>query len=302
MRNLKKRLPPLEPLIAFECAARHLSFTLAANELNLSQAAVSQQIRNLENALGVELFVRSHRSIELSNHGRIFRYSIVSALNQIASATTELKAPSKSSRLTIAVDQSIASMWLVPRLPDFQRSNPGIMVRLIASDIEQDCLSQDIDIAIIHGDGKWSNFVAELLFPEEVFPVCSPTYLGDDLTNCCLTTLTDKTLLSLENIYWNWMDWRTWLSSNDIHLPMQHRGLQINSYPLVIEAAKNGQGIALGWRYLIDDSLADGSLIKPFDTSVSTVLGYHMVWPEVSDSSINAAIFRDWARSQLSDK
>lgn len=299
MQSLKKQLPPLEPLIAFESSARHLSFTAAAKELNLSQAAVSQQIRNLERSLGVELFSRSHRSIQLSAHGLVYRNSISPALKQIALATTELKTPSVNSRLTIAADQSIASMWLIPRLPDFQQSYPDITVRLVASDIEQDCLSDDIDIAIIHGDGNWQGYQAEELFPEEIFAVCSPEYLKQNPDISSLSALTDEVLLSLENSHWNWMDWRTWLSNNDVHLPVQHQRLHINNYPLLIEAAKNGQGVALGWRYLIDANVQNNSLVKPLETSVKTSFGYHLVWPMNANESPNAAIFRDWSKTHV---
>ncbi|MGI9316729.1 MAG: LysR substrate-binding domain-containing protein [bacterium] len=299
MQTLKKRLPPMEPLIAFECAARHLSFTTAAKELNLSQAAVSQQIRNLERSLGVELFTRSHRAIQLSAHGLVYRHSISAALKQVASATTELRVPSANSRLTVAADQSIASMWLIPRLPDFQQLHPEISVRLIASDIEQDCLAEDIDMAIIHGNGNWVNHHSETLFPEEVFAVCSPDYLNRNPKANSLEALTEETLLSLENSHWDWMDWRTWLSNNEVHLPVQHQGLQINSYPLLIEAAKNGQGIALGWRFLIDEYLRNNSLIKLCNTSVATTYGYYLVWPADAEQSPNTTKFRAWANERI---
>ena len=128
MQTLKQKLPPLEPIIAFESAARHMSFTLAAKELMLSQAAVSQQIRNLEQALGFDLFVRSHRSIQLTPEGMVYRYTVLAVLNQLATATSELRQPTLQPRLTLAVDQSIASLWLIPRLPSFQQLYPDINV------------------------------------------------------------------------------------------------------------------------------------------------------------------------------
>lgn len=297
MQILKKQLPPLEPLVAFESAARHLSFTTAARELNLSQAAVSQQIRNLERALGIDLFTRSHRAIQLTPQGAIYRNAISAALKQVASATIEMRSPPVDARLTVAVDQSIASMWLIPRLPDFQQSHPELSVRLIASDIEQDCLHEEVDIAIIHGNGSWANRESALLFPEEVFAVCSPAYLKDNPKASAVESLPEETLLSLENSHWDWMDWRSWLSSNGVHLPVQHRGLQINNYPLLIEAAKNGQGIALGWRFLIDEYIQNNSLIMLGDASVKTRYGYYLVWPADSEQLPHVALFREWAVS-----
>ena len=295
MQTLRKQLPPLEPLVAFESAARHLSFTAAARELNLSQAAVSQQIRNLERSLGIDLFTRSHRAIQLTPSGAVYRNAIAAALKQVASATVEMRSPTLDIRLTVAVDQSIASMWLIPRLPDFQQSYPEISVRLIASDVERDCLQEDVDIAIIHGNGSWINRESQLLFPEEVYAVCSPAYLKEHPTANAVETLPQETLLSLENSYWDWMDWRSWLSRNGVDLPVQHRGLQINNYPLLIEAAKNGQGIALGWRFLIDEFLQNKSLIKLCDASVKTDFGYHLVWQRDGEQRPDVFRFREWA-------
>jgi len=299
MYSLKKQLPPLDPLVAFEAAARHLSFTAAANEMHLSQAAVSQQIRNLEESLGVSLFIRSHRSVQLSTQGREFQHTVSTVLQQLASAATELSEPVVKTHLNIATDQSIASMWLMPRLPDFQQQYPDTTLRFIASDDEQDCLAEDIDIAIIHGNGSWPGFKSEQLFEEEIFPVCSPGYLAGLKTCITPDSLVDEILLELDDSHWDWMNWRSWLSRNNLHLPAYHKGLQINNYPLIIKAAKNGQGIALGWRYLIDYDLEKGLLIKPMEMSVRSSLGYYLVWPDQREFSATANAFREWSKNEL---
>lgn len=303
MEKLSAQLPPLEPLVAFEAAARLLSFTLAASELNLSQAAVSQRIRNLENYLGISLFKRTHKAVQLSSAGKEFQHTVSAALRQLASATADLKAPATRQRLTVAVDQSVASMWLMPRLPDFQQSNPDIAIRLIASDDEQDCLASDVQLAIIHGDGVWPGFESEQLFEEEVFAVCAPTFLEESGNSSAglenSSQLIDLTLLELEDDRWDWMNWRVWLSATGSDLPTNHNGYRINSYPLVVEAAKNGQGIALGWRYLVDDDLANGALIKPLPHSVRTRFGYYLVWPSHKSLVSAGVLFRQWAIDQL---
>ena len=299
MQKLKGRLPPLGPLVAFEAAARHLSFTTAAKELNLSQAAVSQQIRNLEQNLGVPLFARAHRAVQLSPQGRDFQHTVSTILRQLASAAADLRVPAAKVRLTIAADQSVASMWLMPRLPHFQKLFPDVVVRLVASDDERDCLADDIQISIIHGNGNWVGYHAEQFFEEEIFPVCSPGYLDKRKPLTSPSGLTRETLLELEDNHWDWMNWRTWLSGNEVDLPAEHRGFQINSYPLLIQAAKNAQGIALGWRYLIDDDLASGSLVKPIDESLRTAFGYYLVWSDQHELSAMAVAFREWARDEL---
>lgn len=299
MQKLKDRLPPLDPLVAFEAAARHLSFTLAARELNLSQAAVSQQIRNLEQNLGVELFHRAHRAVRLSSRGREYQHTVSTILRQLASATADLTAPMDRPRLNIAADQSIATMWLMQRLPRFQQLYPDVAVRLVASDDERDCLVDDIQISIIHGNGDWPGFHAELLFEEEVFPVCSPDYLTSKRRIGSVSDLVALELLELEDNRWDWMNWRIWLSGNGVDLPAGHKSFQINSYPLLIEAAKNGQGLALGWRYLVDNALAGGELVRPVAQSLHTAFGYYFVWPRQADATPMTLAFRDWANSEL---
>ena len=162
-------LPPLEPLIAFEAAARHSSFTAAARELHLSQAAVSQQIRNLEQSLGAQLFIRAHRRVHLSARGRKFQQTVSAVLRQLADATAELRAPVAKPRLTIAADQSIAGIWLVPRLPLFQQMFPLTSVRLVISDDQRDCQADEIMVSIMHGSGVWPGFNAERLLVDGVF-------------------------------------------------------------------------------------------------------------------------------------
>ncbi|MEE9333009.1 MAG: LysR substrate-binding domain-containing protein [Granulosicoccaceae bacterium] len=295
MHTIKQQLPPLDPCVAFDAAARHLSFTRAAQELNLSQAAVSQQIRNLEAFLGVKLFIRANRSVRLSPAGKEFQHSVSGLLRQLASAANDIKAPASRIRLTIAADQSVASMWLMPRLTDFQSKYPDIAVRLIASDEELDCLHPDVHVAIIHGKGDWPSYRAEKLFEEEIFPVCSPAYLADRKT-ISIERLVDENLLEQDDDHWDWMNWRTWLSHNDMHLPKGYRGFQVNSYPLMIDAARNGHGIALGWRYLVDPLVASGELVMPSDAAVKTGFGYYLVCQNNPAPKTAVTRFCEWAK------
>lgn len=298
MENLRRALPPLDPLVAFDAAARHESFTRAAEELNLSQAAVSQQIRNLEQNLGTSLFTRAHRRVRLTGEGRAFQHSVSAALRQIAAAAAELRAAPDRARLTVGVDQSVAALWLLPRLPRFHRRFPDVALRLVASDEERDSLSSDIDIAIIHGAGAWPGFASDRFFAEEIFPVCSPDYLaGRRIAGA--EDLAAQALLELEDARWDWMNWRTWLSRAGAHLPRRPEILLVNSYPLLIEAAKNGQGVALGWARLVDDALAAGALVRPTAGAVGTAFGYHFVWREDRPLAPVAAAFRDWAAAEL---
>ena len=302
MLNLKKRLPPLDPLIAFEAAARQLSFTRAAEELNLSQAAVSQQIRNLEKNLGVDLFIRAHRSITLSARGRELQHTVSAVLHQLANAAEEMRVSGNQLRLTIAADQSIASMWLMPRLSQFQRQHPEFSVRIIASDREKDWFADEIQLSIIHGNGTWPGMRSEKLFDEEIFPVCSETYLQGRTIPLKGKELVNEVLLDLDDGHWHWMNWRTWLSQSSINLPAHHRRFQVNSYPLLIDAVKNGQGIALGWKHLVDDELQSGALLKVTKESVATNLGYYLVWNENLPMDMTAQAFREWCKVEVGSR
>lgn len=294
MKEFRKSLPPLHALISFEAAARLSSFSAAAQELNISQAAVSQQIRGLEENLNLTLFDRAHRTVQLTPAGRNYQHTVAMALEHLAMATRDLRVTRGRIRLTVAADQSMAWMWLVPRLAHFQEANPAISVRLVASDLESDCLVNTVDVALIHGDGKWPGYQARLLFAEEVFPVCSKAYLGSASPLASPRDLVRHALLHLEDDHWNWMTWRMWLTENGVDMPAARDGLTINNYPLLIEAAKKGQGLALGWNGLIDDGIREGTLVRPLTQSVGTRYGYYVVWPEQDEPPPHSAAFVAW--------
>lgn len=298
MKRLRQQLPPLDYLIAFESAARLLSFTAAARELALTQAAISQQIRKLEQRLGVRLFLRRHRAVQLTPAGRQYQHTVAMALAHLADATTEARGIAAGARLTIAADQSVAALWLMPRLAGLRALLPEVALRLVVSDEEADLLDEDVQAAILHGDGAWPGFEAARIFPEEVFPVCSPGYLTDNPAIATPEGLAAALLLDLEDEHWNWITWRIWLTELAIARPAAHRPLSISSYPLVIEAARAGQGVALGWRHLVDDDLESGRLVQPLARSVATSFGYHLVWPARARPLPEALAFCGWVREE----
>jgi DNA-binding transcriptional LysR family regulator len=274
---IKKRLPPLDPLIAFEAAARLLSFTRAAEELHLSQAAISQQIRSLEDSLQVKLFTRSHRAVQLTNEGREYQHTVTAVLTQLAGATMDIQNVEFAQQLVIGCDESFATQWLGSRFDALERLLPEVALRIIASDDYNVSLGPEVQVAVLHGDGNWPGFQALRLFGEEVFPVCSPDYDHAAADQDWLAWLLQAQLIDLADSHWNWMNWRLWLGGNDIDEPLANRNLQINSYPLVIEAACAGQGLALGWRYLVDDLLEQGRLIRPVEATLTTDFGYYLL-------------------------
>lgn len=298
MRFLGKRLPPLTTMVAFEAAARLQSFTLAAAELNLTQAAISRQIRLLEEDLGIKLFVRANRAVTLTPEGRDLQHTVSFSLAHIANAAEQVRATGGRHRLNIATDKSINALWLMPRLHEFRQANPEVIIRIISSDVEADCLVDNIDVAILHGEGQWPGYQAGLLLDETVFPVCSPQYLDCFGPVATPSDLPAQSLVALEDDHWHWMSWRVWLTEKGVDLPMEHQDMIMNDYYSVLQAARAGQGIALGWRHLVDGYLEDGSLLCPLAAeSVRTDFGYYLLTPTSRQLSNEARLCVDWLRS-----
>lgn len=290
----KSRLPPLDPLIAFESAARLLSFTRAAEELHLTQAAISQQIRALEDSLQVKLFTRSHRAVQLTNAGREYQHSVVAVLRQLAGATMDIRNVEIAAQLVLGCDQSFATQWLRPRLAELRRLMPEVSIRIVASDDDAECLAHEVQFSVLHGDGDWPGMHAQRLFDEVVFPVCSPGYAPAVEADNWIEWLLQAQLIDLADSHRNWMNWRLWLGGNGIDEPIANRRLEINSYPLVIDAACDGLGVALGWGHLVDDLIAEGRLVKPFEASLQTEFGYYLLQRDNRDEDEIAGRFRDW--------
>ncbi len=291
---LKRRLPPLEPLIAFEAAARLLSFTRAGEELHLTQAAISQQIRSLEDSLQVKLFTRSHRAVQLTNEGREFQHSVAAILRQLAGATMDIQNVEFARQLVIGCDLSFATQWLRPRLTQLRQLLPEVNLRIVASDDNSETLGGEVQATILHGDGDWPGYRAIRLFTEEVFPVCSPDYERNIIDGDWVSWLLQAQLIDLADSHWNWMNWRLWLGGNDIDEPLGNRNLQINSYPLLIDAACDGHGVALGWRYLVDDLLEQGRLLRPIEQSLTTDFGYYLIFPDSLQGDEILQQFQTW--------
>lgn len=289
-----KHLPPLSYLAAFESAARHESFTCAADELCVTQSAISRQIRLLEETLGCALFVRSHKAVALTSEGRKFQRAVTASLELLCAAAYELKVKRSSSTVTVSVDLAIASFWLIPKLPKFRAAHPEIIVHVDASDEDTHRISEGADLAIQFGDGYWPGCNARFLLEEEIFPVCSPRYLSKLPPLAGPEDLLLTTIIHFETHHWDWMDWKAWFAHTNTVLPKERQDLYINNYPAVIQAALGGQGIAMGWRHLVDDLLSSGALVRPIETSVQTKRGFYLVHPSDSVLSDEARTFCEW--------
>jgi len=293
-------LPPLSTLQAFEAAGRLLSFTRAAAELNVTQAAISKQVRLLEERLGARLFTRSHRRVQLTPEGREYLHTVVTALTHLAHATLELRVKETPRRLCLAVDESIGALWLLPRLGSLLQAMPDATLDVVVSDSEARLLADQVDVAILHGENRWPGHDAERLFDEVVYPVCSPAYRRRLPRRPTPGDLARVRLIDLGDENWTWINWRIWLTDHGVGLPATHRALTIGTYPLVLDAARRGLGVALAWQSLIEDDLAAGTLVRPMAAEVRTRFAYWVAWPRSRPASPLARRCVAWVRAGFS--
>lgn len=298
MTGYLHRLPRLSSLLMFESAARHKSFTLAARELQVTQAAVSQQVRALERELGIVLFKRLHRGLEMTPEGGRLQRAVSMVFEHLAITTDELRAAAHSARIAVGVTFAVATFWLVPRLPRFRALHPHIDLHVAATDRGFEQIAPQVDAGIAYGMGHWPGFKSTLLREGEVFPVCSPDYLRRRPPLTRVDQLRHETLLSIDDDRPGLMDWPLWFAEQGLKGYSSSRNLKINSHPLLMQAACEGQGIALGWALLCDDLLRTGKLLRPLAATVRTPRAFYFVTSERRDGE-EVRAFREWVLAQF---
>jgi putative choline sulfate-utilization transcription factor len=298
--RLRRKLPPLSSLMAFEAAGRHLNFTLAGKELNVTQAAISRQIHSLEDHLGFPVFIRQHRAVRLTPDGEKFHRVVTMSLQHVAEAAGELQRKANRRTVTVGTTIAFATFWLMPLLNRFRAEDPEVELRLMASDAPIDLLADGVDLAVKYGDGRWPGLDAVYLFRDEIFPVCSPDFLKAHPAADSLAGLPKLPLLELEEVDASWMDWPRWLAAAGIAARPGSRSLVYNNYPLLIQAAVDGHGVALGWRYFVDELLQSGRLVHVTGQTVRTGLGFYLVTPQGETRSAHAVRLHDWLTSRIS--
>ena len=278
MTNKRAILPRLDYLLTFEIAAKLESFAAAARELNVSETAVSRKIRLLELHYQCILFVRGHRSVHLTDAGRKLLNGVAPVMEMLMQVSSEMHGDSRKSTVRLAATNSVSSLWLMPRLRNFHELNRNITISLLSSDIDSECLSEDMDLAILRGDGEWAGFSSEMLFGETVFPVCSPSYLESASVIEGLEALTSHAMIEVSNNHTEWLNWKTWLVRKGVDPEVVRHSTYVNTYPLAIQAAADGLGIALGWGHLVDKHINSGALVRPFGREhVRTDSGYFLL-------------------------
>ncbi len=267
-----------------------MSFTLAATELNVTQTAISHQIRRLEAELGVTLFLRLKTGLALSEDGQAYLPGVRSAFHALRDSTQQLLESRGSSVLTISTLVSVASKWLLPRLPAFQQAFPDIDVRISAATDLVDFRRGGIDAAIRYGRGDWKGLRADFLMADEIFPVCSPAMAKALNTPA---DLANHTLVQVSGLTAD--DWRAWLSAAGQPAQLAAGAkLTFDLAMMAVQAAIDGQGVCIGRSTYVNDDLRAGRLVAPFDMRLQDDLGFYLVTPHETADSTKISAFRQW--------
>ncbi|GAD78364.1 transcriptional regulator GcvA [Vibrio ezurae] len=290
---MARRLPPLKSLKVFEAAARHLSFTRAAEELFVTQAAVSHQVKALEEFLGLKLFRRRNRSLLLTEEGQSYFLDIKDIFTSLSEATDKVLERSEKGSLTISLQPSFAIQWLVPRLADFNAQEPDIDVRIKAVDMDDSSLTDDVDVAIYYGRGNWPGLRADKLYQEYLIPVCAPRLLDSHKPLNSLSDLAGHTLLHDTSR----KDWKQFVREHRLNHINVNYGPIFSHSTMVLQAAVHGQGIALGNNVLAQPDIEAGRLISPFDEVLVSKNAFYVVCHEKQADVGRIATFRDWMLS-----
>jgi len=292
---MARPLPPLNALRAFEAAARHLSFSRASEELHVTPAAVSHQIKALEAHLGIRLFHRRNRTVHLTEAGQSYLNVVRDAFDRLAAATVNLAERDRVGHLVVALLPSFAAKWLVPRLPRFRACAPEIDVTISTSHEVLDLVGGEADVAIRYGRGAWPGLKALRFLAEEVFPVCSPRLLNEGHPIREPDDLAHHLLLHDEpDKRYPYLDWPTWLRTAGATRVDPTRGPTFSDSSMLLQAAIDGQGVALGRSVLVGDDLAAGRLVKPFALSFPANAAYWLVAPPEAWDRPKIKAFRDW--------
>ena len=295
------RLPPLNALRAFESAGRHLSISKAADELNVTPAAVSHHVKALETYLQVPLFRRLTRALVLTDAGQVFLPGLREGFDSLAQAVERVRAQSSAAgSLTVSTGPSFAAKWLVPRLDSFRQTSPDIDVRIDATDQVADLHRGEADIAIRFGSGQYPRLEASQLFTDEVFPVCAPQVCAGSKPLNEPGDLRHHTLLHVElrNQADTEPSWRMWLLAAGVRDVDATRGPKFSVESMAVQSAVEGQGVALASAALVVDDLAAGRLVRPFELGLVNNFAYYVVMTPAAAKTSKVAAFKDWLLTQ----
>ncbi|WP_420346370.1 LysR substrate-binding domain-containing protein [Pelagibius sp.] len=294
MDEVQDLVHSLHHLRVFEVAARHRSFTRAAEELNVSQPAVSLAVRQLEQALGVRLFARGHRSVSLTQAGEMLFADVSAGLGLILETARLLRRQGRQSHVTLSVSTAFANYWMVPRLADFHHQHPGIDLRLQTTDKDLDLTQEGVTLGVRRGDGNWRGYAAAKIAEEELIAVASPRSPAARAEIATLDDLAAQQLIHLEEPFRPRPGWREWFTALSGEYSDRGGGLRLNDYALVLQAAMAGEGIALGWRHVTAGLLRQDLLVQVGPWCWQTGAAFHLIWSREAELPAQAEAVRDW--------
>lgn len=288
-------LPSLNALAAFEAAARHLSLTKAAEELNVTPGAISKQVRMLEHELGNPLFLRRHRALELTREGETMSAALRDGFERISSTFRQVKASGGQTSVTIGSTMAMAHLWLIPRMSAFWGSHQDIVVDHVISDHPHGLDRPDIDLRLRYGGGEWPDEISAKLYDDRILPLVSPDFARQHPV-ATIEDLSRLQLLSVEGIDWDWTTWADFFEE----LGYRHKALNIrrfNSHVIALQAARSGQGVVLGWASQAAPLLESGDLVPLGTAEIMAPQSYFVTWSARRPLSRQAALLRDWLLS-----
>lgn len=298
METLRSLVPSINALVVFEAAGRHGSFTAAARELRMTQAAVSYAIHRLEEHLGTALFLREHRRVRLSAAGARFHADVAIGLSHIQRSARDLRTAAEG-HVTLSCSTAFAAFWMVPRMAQLRADLPQIDLRIQTGDHDLDLVGEGIPLGVRGGNpADWPQYAAVPLAAEEIWPVCGAGYLAGRARPSGPEELLAHQLIHLEEPFRQAATWRDWFASVGVEGRRVPKGLQINDYVLVVQSVIAGQGVALGWRHLVEGLVGQGVLVRLTDHALVTGMDFHVIWPREATLARPALEVRDWLLAQ----
>jgi DNA-binding transcriptional LysR family regulator len=306
MTSLRKSVSSLNLLATFESAARNGSFTVAAAELGVTQAAVSQQIKVLEREMNAALFVRAHRRVVLTPAGKALAATISSSFSQMAEMIETIRQPVVPDTVAIGITLAFNQFWLMPRLPEFRALHPHIKLRLIADDASTDLRHARLDVAVRYGKPPFEDARSLASCQDHAFPVCSPTLLAKLGVTPEGADILKLPLIASDLVNPTWMPWRSWAKSVGLGAALGKAAdmskLRFNHYSDTVQAALNGEGVSMGWQVLLSNALREGRLVRIGSSSVTPQERHHIVVPVGREPSTATRAFIDWISDRFADE
>lgn len=294
MRELRRLIHSPHHLFVFEVCGRLLSFTRAGEELGVSQPAVSLAIRQLEQAIGQDLFERRHRAIRLTEAGERFYHEVSSSFERLLQAARAVNRAGDVDLVTLSISTAFANYWVMPRLTNLHRSHPNIDLRLQVVDKDVDLEHENVSLGIRRGRGGWPGYESISIAREEIYAVASPAYLAANPRPKTVEDLLAHHFIHLEEPFRPRPTWRDWFAACGVDFVDQGEGLRLNDYALVIQAAMAGEGVAIGWRHVTESLIKKRLLVPVLPQSWVTGEEFHLIWSNRTTLSAPAQRVRDW--------